>query len=260
MTSFLRASTWIARAHLRRALTSRRLLVCALIAFLPTLVAFVATAASRRAVAGDLAAHLTYVLVLQIVLPLSTLLFGSAVIAEEVEDRTITYLFTRPVPRAALLAGRFASSVALLALLLCAALAALLATAARARGEGEPIDPALVPRLFTVLIFGTVAYTAVFACVGAFFRHAMMVGIGYAFAIEGFLANLPGRTQVVTIQYHMRSYLSGEGSGALQRVEEFTARTVESPARALTILAAIAVVALALGAWRVSRRQFELPS
>jgi ABC-type transport system involved in multi-copper enzyme maturation permease subunit len=40
------------------------------------------------------------VLLVQGTVPLLALILGASVVAEEIEDRTLTYLFTRPVPRA----------------------------------------------------------------------------------------------------------------------------------------------------------------
>ena len=38
---------------------------------------------------------------LRFVVPVLGVFYGTALIADEVDDKTITYLFTRPVPRAA---------------------------------------------------------------------------------------------------------------------------------------------------------------
>lgn len=259
MSGFVRATGWIARAHLRRVLSSRRTLVVLLVAFLPTLVAYV-VGRSPRAAPSDLAVGLSWVLVLQIVVPLTALIFGSAVIAEEVEDRTISYLFTRPIPRASVLWGRYLSSVTWLVVVLLAATGALLAVAAQASGEGEALSTTAVWRIEIAVGASALVYLAIFTCLGAFFRHPILVGIGYAFVIEGFLANLPGRTQVVTVQYHVRSLIAESTLLEMRRVDEIEFLRTESSATAALVLAGIALGALLLGSWRVARREFELTS
>ena len=58
-------------------------------------------------------------------LPLAALFYATALIADEVEGRTLTYLLTRPVQRRAILAGKFA---AYLVTTLCLALPAAVLT------------------------------------------------------------------------------------------------------------------------------------
>jgi ABC-type transport system involved in multi-copper enzyme maturation permease subunit len=260
MTSFLRATALIARAHLARSLTSSRWALCAFLAFLPALIAFVVTSASARAGPGNLAAHLGWLILLQIVVPLVALIAGSAVVAEEIEDRTITYLFTRPIPRAALLFGRFLATALLVTALLALATFLLLAACERARGRGPALDEGIRAPLYAAVLWGTLVYSALFAALGAFFRHPMLVGIGYAFAVEGFLSNLPGKNQALTVQFYLRSLIAEDGSRAWHRVEGFTETAFQTGQRAHVVLAAILVVALALGAWRLTTREFELTS
>jgi hypothetical protein len=39
--------------------------------------------------------------------PVLGVFYGTSLIADEVEDKTITYLFTRPIPRGAILLGKY---------------------------------------------------------------------------------------------------------------------------------------------------------
>lgn len=258
MSSVFRATLLIARAHCARSVTSLRMLACLVLALFPALAAFVLTGVSSRPGPAPLAAHLGWMMLLQIVVPLVALVAGSAVVAEEVEDRTITFLFTRPIPRVALLFGRLLATLLVLVCLLALATFLLLLACARARGTGGSIDANIAQPLYVSVLWGTVVYAALFASLGAFFKHPMLVGIGYAFAIEGFLANLPGKNQALTVQFYLRSLIAESSSPAWRKVEGFTSTAFQSGQRAHTVLAAILVAAVVLGAWRLSRRQFEL--
>jgi hypothetical protein len=110
------------------------------------------------------------------------------------------------------------------------------------------------------VLLGGLVYSGLFAALGAFFRHPMLVGIGYAFAVEGFLANLPGKNQSLTVQFYLRSLIADGGSHAWHRLEGFTAIAFQSGQRAQVVLAIVLIAALALGAWRISTREFELTS
>ena len=58
-------------------------------------------------------------------------------------------------------------------------------------------------------LLAALVYSALFSAAGAFLKHPMIVGIGYTFAVEGFLALLPGKNQTLTIQYYLKSWLAG---------------------------------------------------
>ena len=48
-----------------------------------------------------------WLLYLRFIVPVLGTFYGTALIADEVEDRTITYLFTRPIPRGAIVLGKY---------------------------------------------------------------------------------------------------------------------------------------------------------
>ena len=53
-----------------------------------------------------------WVLFLRFIVPVLGVFYGTALMADEVEDKTITYLFTRPIPRGAVLVGKFLAYLA----------------------------------------------------------------------------------------------------------------------------------------------------
>src|SRR4051812_46911315 len=48
-----------------------------------------------------------WLLYLKFVVPVLGAFYGTSLVADEVEDRTITYLFTRPIPRGAIIVGKY---------------------------------------------------------------------------------------------------------------------------------------------------------
>src|SRR5258706_833326 len=48
-----------------------------------------------------------WLLYIRFIIPILGVFFGTSLIADEVEDKTITYLFTRPIPRSAVLLGKY---------------------------------------------------------------------------------------------------------------------------------------------------------
>ena len=257
----LRASWILYTAHLRRTLFSKRALLCLLLCAAPLLPAGVIVTFAPDWNDGPPAVFLLWSLQIQLAMPLVSLLLGSAVVAEEIEDRTVTYLFTRPIPRAALLLGRWAAALTVALLLLCAgawALVAVLDSGASTLGPALAVDGARRMRLLQTIVLGTTSYTLVFAVLGAIFKHPVIIGLGYTFAIEGFFANLPGSSQGITIQYWLKSFLMSEDPLVQEHLQALPLIGMASPEQALARLILIMVIAAALGTWTVTRKQYLL--
>lgn len=258
MSALLRSTWLVFAATLPRFLRARRTWLVFVLAFVPAGFAWTAASLNAKLSPGLLAVTIGWLFLVQVVVPLASLILASAAVAEEVEDRTLTYLFTRPMPRAALLLGRWLGIVTILSLVLALATWAFLAATSTARGSGAELDAGITwPLLFAVLA-GTWAYTALAASLGAFVKHPIVVGLCYTFAVEGFLANLPGRNQLLTVQYHLRSSIAAHGSKTWSQVEGFAAIGFEDGRTAAIVLGAIVIGALAVGCWRITRREFVL--
>ena len=258
----LRASWILYTTHLRRTFFSKRALVCLLLVLAPLAASLlIATMASEWG--SPPAFEILWVLQIQLAVPLVSLLLGSAVVAEEIDDRTITYLFTRPIPRAALYVGRWLAAVTVAAVILGAssiAVIQILAAAAAASAE-HALDPAVQTRLLQTILLGCTVYTLFFAALGTLVKHPVIVGLGYTFAFEGILANVPGSGQRATLLYYLKSFLAGDDENLKQHFVQLLEQTGLMPAGdALVRLTIFVVVALVLGGWTIQRRQYVLPS
>jgi ABC-2 type transport system permease protein len=179
------------------------------------------------------------------------LLSGSAVVTEEIEDRTITYLFSRPIPRAAVLLGRWLATLVLVSVFL--GISAVLTCYGAGAGR---TDPDLLPPLLQASLIGGAVYSGLFASVGVFAKHPMIVGLGYTFAVEGFLANLPGKNQSLTVQYYLRSLIASRGSSAWSEIPGFASTRFETAGASVATLAVLLAGVLAFSSWRISRREY----
>ena len=122
MIALARATALLFRMHLVSILRSRRALLCALLALVPPVLAWLVLTLQPSVPGEELGGILAWALVLQVVVPILALVGGSAVLTEEIESRTITFVFTRPIPRAALLYGRWLATL----VLVCGLLGALM--------------------------------------------------------------------------------------------------------------------------------------
>jgi len=125
----------------------------------------------------------------------------------------------------------------------------------------EPPSPEVQRRLLETVLIGGAVYSAVFAALGGMLKHSIIFGLAYTFVVEGFLANLPGGNQKITIVYYLRSFLVGADPSIRSQLGEALTNTPLVPAgRALATLVGILFGALLLGGLVVRRKQYVLPS
>ena len=256
-------ATWILfRSHLGKTVRSVRTLISLGLVTTPIVAALLVIWVWGEREWAPPALEIGWLLHVQTIVPLVALILGSAAVAEEVEERTITYLLMRPIPRASILIGRWLALVLVLSVMLWASAWAVFAIFDQAVPVDADYQPeAIRERLVQVIVLGGIVYSAVFAAAGAFFKRPIIVGLGYTFAVEGFLANLPGGNQSLTIQYYLKSYLlAGDPEMSRRLMSSREALELMPRGDALHVICWILVVALVVGSVVISRRQYVLPS
>ena len=202
---------------------------------------------------------LTWLLYVRFAVPAVGVFYGTALIADEVEDRTITYLFTRPIRRSAVLFGKY------LAYLTCTLLLVLPATVV-VYFVTIPLGGAGIARGFPVLLAdlgalaaGVATYGAVFAFVGTWMRRPLVSGLVFAFGWEPAVLLLPGYLKRLTVAYYLQALVPHaipyeSPASILMR------RSTDAPGvlASLVSLAAIAGVTLWLAGRTVERREYVL--
>ena len=119
-----------------------------------------------------------WLLYIRFIVPVLGVFYGTSLIADEVDDKTITYLFTRPIPRAAVLARQVPGVSGLHGAARAAVGdARVLPDRADRRRRHRRGFPSLL-KDFGMLAVGLAAYGAVFALVGARLKRPLVVGPG----------------------------------------------------------------------------------
>jgi len=290
MGSFASATWLMFRCHLVGQLRTKRALVCLALAAAPVAIAYFPSNDGHDAF--KTVAILGMMFTLQVVAPLIGLLLGSAVVTEEIENRTITYVFTRPVHRSALFLGRWTATLVLTSTLLSLSALGVSAVATadyevdavgrvqREHVDGEwtktlvPVDRTLpdgqLARFAWAAVLAGALYSLLSAGLGVFMRRPMIVGLGYAFAVEGLLANIPGSSQKLSMQFYLRGILTGiedfkeaTGDRAVvfwRQFEPVSGSAFLSPMESSLRLLVVIVLAVVICSWIISRRQFVLTS
>ncbi|NOZ87144.1 MAG: ABC transporter permease subunit [Deltaproteobacteria bacterium] len=128
-------------------------------------------------------------------------------VRDEVEDRTITYMFVRPVRREVLLGSKIVS----VALVVCAwlAAAALASYLVLAIGNESNLadDLQLLVRHILVLWTAAVIYTGLFAMFGLVLARPLLLAAIFGLGWEITVSNLPGAFPRLTIMYYLKSLL-----------------------------------------------------
>jgi ABC-type transport system involved in multi-copper enzyme maturation permease subunit len=200
-----------------------------------------------------------WLLYIRFIIPVLGVFYGTALIADEVEDKTITYLFTRPVRRAAVLLGKYLAYLACTVLLVLPSvvLVFLLIVPLGGGSIGQSF-PMLLEDL-GMLIVGLIGYGAVFAWVGARLRRPLVIGLVFAFGWEPAVLLFPGYLNRLTVAYYLQALVphamvqDSAVSALMQLVLE-----VPPVSTSLGSLAVIAALALWAAARAVEQREYVL--
>jgi len=200
-----------------------------------------------------------WLLYLRFIVPVLGVFYGTALIADEVDDKTITYLFVRPIPRGAVLVGKYlAYLVTTVFVVLPSVVLLYLLVVPLGRGSLASAFPALLKDL-GLLGLGLAAYGALFAFIGARFKHPLVAGLLFAFGWEQLALVLPGYLRRLTVAYYLQALVPHSmPQGGIGTVLQSLFR--ESPPAWVSLLwlAGCTVVFLALAARTVERREYVL--
>ncbi len=211
---FWGASRRVFDLSLGEMLWSRRTIFMALVVGGPVLLALIVRAldvfgmtalrVNGRAIGGiGVFGVMLWMLFLRFIVPVLAVFYGTALMADEVEDKTLTYLFTRPIARGAVLMGKY------LAYLVCTVLVVLPAVMLV---YFLVVPFREVPGTFVSLVtdlgllaLGLAVYGALFAFVGAFFKRPLVIGLVFTFGWEPTVMALPGYLKQFTIAYYLQA-------------------------------------------------------
>jgi ABC-2 type transport system permease protein len=199
-----------------------------------------------------------WVFYLRFTVPVLGVFYGTSLMADEVEDKTVTYLFTRPIRRGAVLLGKYLAYLActVFVVLPSVMLVYLLIVPMQGSLGGSFID--LVKDL-ALLAIGLAAYGSLFAFIGAKFKRPLLIGLVFVFGWEQVALAFPGYLKQFTIAYYLQAMVphAMPNDGVVSLIQGIFR---ESPGlfTSLFWLAVIWAVFLAMAAWIVERREYVL--
>lgn len=198
-----------------------------------------------------------WMLYLRFIVPVLGVFYGTALMADEVEDKTITYLFTRPIPRGAVLVGKYLAYLVCTGLVVLPSVMLVYFLVVPFRDVGASFGQLVLD--LGLLALGLAVYGAVFAFVGAFFRRPLVIGLVFAFGWEQVVLALPGYLKRFTIAYYIQGLVPhAMPSEGLASLLQGVFRTAPSAVTCLVWLSVFLVLFLWLAARTVERREYVL--
>jgi ABC-2 type transport system permease protein len=270
MPSLVTASLRVFDVSLGEMLWSRRTVFLALIVGGPVIIALIMRVVDMmnlpalrvngvRMGGSGIFGLMMWFLFLRFIVPILGIFYGTSLIADEVEDKTITYLFTRPIPRSAVLIGKYLAYLAsTVFIVLPSVMLVYFLVVPVGAGSIAATFPSLV-RDLALLALGLAVYGALFAAVGAWVKRPVLIGLFFAFGWENFALALPGYLKRFTIAFYTQGLVphAMPQENLLSMLQSFFRESV-TPLQAIVTLAGVLVVSLALAARAVERREYVL--
>ena len=227
---------------LRQAVTRRKIALLIILALLP--LGFASILVSVGADDGALIGPVLGGLVISVTLPITVMVLATGAFGNEVEDRTLSLLITKPVPRWTIVLAKFVATIVVAAPLMAAIAAAITTMDANGTGNAPAAGAAGV-------VVGVVAYASVFTWLGLITTRALGFGLVYVLLWEALITSFLEGARYLSI----RSYIFGTAHGLNDQAfgEDLT---IEMTA-ALVGAALVTVVFFLLTARRLNRMDIQ---
>lgn len=191
------------------------------------------------------------------VIALAAAVFGTMVLSQEAEQKTIVYLITRPVSRQVVMFGRMLAAATVSFII---AVLSLVAAGLAVLGPGVFTDSRMLADIL-VLGAGVLAYTGFFVFLSLVINRSMIVSLLFAFGWESFVPNMPGDMYYASILTYLRSasphaVVAGAPSLGDFATGSLVPKSVSAQA-SWTILVLIAGGLWALSLWWFSRFEYS---
>jgi ABC-2 type transport system permease protein len=245
----------------RQILGQRKLWLTAVILLFPAAIVVLVRSFGGEPRGGDLwdMYHvLMQFLLIMLLIPLVCLLYGTALVGAEIEQRTLVYLTTRRLHRATVLLVRFAATwvtlsvlfaLAILALHVCVTLRAAVGTLPHTQIAWQPWHD--LRAYLAVAPAGAAGFLALFTTISLVFRRPLIFSVLYVVVFELVVGNLPLLARRLSIGHLLRQTLVQQNPvlRRLYELPDFIADLVYPPGQTGTsmLLTLVAVLLLVSG-------------
>lgn len=190
--------------------------------------------------------------------PVLGVFYGTSLIADEVDDKTITYLFSRPIPRGSVLMGKYLAYLACTVFVVLPAVVLVWLLVIPMGGQLGSSFPDLLKDL-GLLALGLAVYGALFAFIGAAMKRPLLSGLVFVLGWEPIAVVLPGYLKRLSVAHYLQGLVphAMPSDSPISLIQDIF-REVPSLTESLVWLAVILVGCLWLAARTVTRREYIL--
>ena len=207
---------------LRTMLSVRRLVLLLLLSAVPVAVASIIAATGEDVGHADngFVDGLMDGTIIAAILPIVTMALATAAFGDEVEDRTLSYLVLKPVPRSHIVLPKLVASVVVAAPLI--AVSGIAATIIGLDGDARSVVAVAL-----ALTAGVVAYASIFTWAGLMTTRALGFALVYVILWEGVVASFLGGVRYLSVRGYTIGILHGIDSDSFGPLAD---RAIEFPA------------------------------
>jgi ABC-2 type transport system permease protein len=234
-------------------LKATRTRVFILLSLIPVLLMFIVRIVDGAS-APDFFSKVMLSLYFQLLIPVLVLFFGTSIVNEELDNKTLVYLTTSPVPRRAVILGKYLAAFLLLFIIVGSGFVLSFFAAALNRLGQAAAWEELGVYLGTSLL-ALFCYSALFTMLGTFMKKSILLGLFFVFGWESVVQYFPGVTQKFTIIHWIKSLLPIQANqGGFLIFQLLPSPALESVA----ILLAVGLLFLFLAVFIFQRKEYIL--
>ena len=237
----------VLRLSLRQLAGVRRLLIVSLLTLLPVALALaIRFGAGDDAETDDVITGVIDAILVAGILPLVTMALATASFGNELEDKTLSYIMLKPVPR-----WKIALPKLIAPILVAGPLVVVSGAAAAYIGLDSGFKTPLA--VGVALLVGVVAYSAVFTWAGLITTRALSFAIVYVFLWEGVVSTFISGVRYLSVRGYTLAVMHGLDETGLESISD---RVIEFPAAIVGALL-VSAVFFWLTIWRL--RKMDVP-
>ena len=182
------------------------------------------------------------------VIPLATLILATGALGNEISDRTLVYLYLKPVRRGRIIAAKLGGAMLPLLTIFGVAVTGMWAIVA----VTESVSGRALAALLLATGIGALAYGALFLLVSLLVSRALVVGVIYILLWESLLTQFIPGIRLLSIRHYTVSIMAGVLNESATAVANASGVTTS-----LIVLGVVVVFALSLASRRLATMDLE---
>ena len=237
---------------------SKKTILMLIVTFLPVFVAiYYRTSANTDMIMPEQALSQIMIFFLLFLSILVSLFYGTALMADEIDNRTITYIFTRPIRKYYVVLWKFLSFLlgSFIILIPPMVLTFLLVSTDSRMSFDFGTSLVLFTKQLGIAILSILAYGAIFTFFGSRLKHPMIIGLLFAFGWEKIILIIPGIVRKFSVAHYLLSSFPKDPS--IQRAIDHISRGADSSfAASISIITLVTVVFLCLSMYTAYSKEY----